>query len=106
MSLIKKLIFSCFHLLFLSIAVYTRAADTDDLLKTPKNANTVVRFQLKGHFSLKFFSNFNLLKVRYITELLVIIMCLIQLLQVAKEIYGQGMKEFYKNLVFIRLISR
>jgi hypothetical protein len=80
MSLIKKSILSFFHLLFLSIAVYTRAADTENLLKQANNGNTVVR---------------------YISELLVIIICILQLFFIGQQIYGQGMKEYLKNLVSI-----
>jgi hypothetical protein len=78
MALIKKSILSFFHLLFLSIAVYTRAADTGELLLRPQNANTVVR---------------------YISELLVIILCLVQLFFIGQQIYEQGIREYLKNLV-------
>ena len=78
MALIKKSVLSFFHLLFLTIAVYTRAADTDDLLASPHNANTVVR---------------------YISELLVIILCLVKLFFIGQQIYEQGLKEYLKNLV-------
>ena len=78
MALIKKSILSFFHLLFLSIAVYTRAADTKELLVRPQNANTIVR---------------------YISELLVIILCLVQLYFIGQQIYEQGIREYLKNLV-------
>ncbi len=44
----KKLIISVIHLIFLSIAVYTRAEDSNKLLRNPENATTWV-----SHISFK-----------------------------------------------------
>jgi hypothetical protein len=43
----------------------------------------------------------NLIKVRYISEVLIIIICVIILALQGKEIHGQGFKEFLANLVRI-----
>ncbi|RMZ97637.1 Transient receptor potential cation channel subfamily V member 6, partial [Brachionus plicatilis] len=76
--LFKKLIISIIHLIFLSIAVYTRASDADELLHwPPKSGNTWVR---------------------YISEIAVLIGCLAILFLQAQEIYAQGFIYYLKNL--------
>ncbi len=77
-ALIKKAIFTIFHLIFLTIAVYTRAGDFPLVAKSTASANTVVR---------------------YIAESLTLILCIINLLIQAKELKVQGVKEYFNNLV-------
>lgn len=74
----SKLVISIIHLIFLSISVYTRAADSGNLAQWPPgSANTWVR---------------------YISELAVLIGCLAILFLQAQEIYAQGFLYYLKNL--------
>ncbi|CAF0893285.1 unnamed protein product [Brachionus calyciflorus] len=75
----KKLFISSVHLIFLSIAVYTRASATGDTLAEwpPKEAVTWIR---------------------YISEIAVLIGCLAILFLQAQEIYAQGFIYYLKNL--------
>ena len=74
----KKLIISIIHLIFLSIAVYTRAGDSEKLLHwPPQTTNTWVR---------------------YISEIAVLIECLAILFLQAQEIFAQGFIYYLKNL--------
>ncbi len=80
--LVQKLVISVIHLLFLSIAVYTRAGDSDTLLKWPGNSGNTW--------------------VRYISEIAVVIGCIANLFLAAQEIYAQGILYYLKNLVRIQ----
>ena len=77
----QKLIFAVIHMLFLSIAVYTRASDSPNLAKWPVESATTW--------------------VRYVSEVAVVIICLIIMIIQGLDIYGQGFKDYLKNLVII-----
>lgn len=75
----KKMIISAIHLIFLTIAVYTRAGDQPDVAKTTGvTANTVAR---------------------YIFETLTFIGCIGILVMQGLDLKKQGFKEYLQNLV-------
>jgi hypothetical protein len=80
--LIQRMIVSCIHLLCLTIAVYTRAADANHLFVWPGDTSNPANTW-----------------VRYIAEICVIIGCLANLFQAGQEIYAQGILYYIKNLV-------
>ena len=75
----QKLIFAVIHMLFLSIAVYTRAYDSPNLAKWPVESATTW--------------------VRYFSEIVVVVICMVVLFIQGLEIHSQGMLFYLKNLL-------
>lgn len=74
----QRLTISLLHLIFLSIAVYTRAGDSPTVAKYPTtDGNTIAR---------------------YIFECLVVVFSLYSIFTQIQEIYKQGFKEYIKSL--------